>query len=62
MKVQLLDHERIDELHIKGYQIIQSQERFCFGMDAVLLSDFVRGKVGANVLDMGTGTAIIPIL
>ena len=62
MKVELLDNERIDELHIKGYRIIQSQDRFCFGMDAVLLSDFVRGKQGAKVLDMGTGTGIIPIL
>ena len=62
MKVEIFEQERIDDLHIKGYQIIQSQDRFCFGMDAVLLSDFVRGKKNANVLDMGTGTGIIPIL
>lgn len=62
MSIELLNNERIDELHIKGYQIIQSQDRFCFGMDAVLLSDFVREKAGAKVLDMGTGTGIIPIL
>ena len=62
MNIKLSNNERIDELHIKGYQIIQSQERFCFGMDAVLLSDFVKGKSGAKILDMGTGTGIIPIL
>ena len=62
MKVELFEHERVDDLHIKGYQIIQSPERFCFGMDAVLLSDFVRGKKNGAVLDMGTGTGIIPIL
>lgn len=31
-------------------------------MDAVLLSGFARVKPGARVLDMGTGTGIIPIL
>lgn len=31
-------------------------------MDAVLLSGFVRVKPGANLLDMGTGTGIIPLL
>lgn len=54
--------ERIDDLQIKGYKIIQDNRYFCFGMDAVLLSDFVRGKKSAKILDMGTGTGIIPIL
>ena len=45
-----------------GYQIIQNPEKFCFGMDAVLLSGFARAKEGDRVLDMGTGTGIIPIL
>ena len=31
-------------------------------MDAVLLSGFAKAKVGDNVLDLGTGTGIIPIL
>ena len=54
--------ERLDDLHIKGYQIIQDKERFCFGMDAVLLSDFAKVKENECVLDLGTGTGIIPIL
>ena len=54
--------ERIDDLQRKGYKIIQNTEKFCFGMDAVLLSSFAVGKEGENVLDMGTGTGIIPIL
>lgn len=36
--------------------------RFCFGMDAVLLSGFARAREGARVIDLGTGTGIIPIL
>lgn len=56
------DGERVDELHRNGYQIIQNPEKFCFGMDAVLLSGFARVKKNECVLDIGTGTGIIPIL
>lgn len=58
----LLPGERLDELHRNGYQIIQNQEKFCFGMDAVLLSGFARVKPGEKAIDLGTGTGIIPIL
>lgn len=54
--------ERIDDLERNGYQIIQHEKRFCFGMDAVLLSGFAQVKRGARVLDLGTGTGILPIL
>lgn len=54
--------ERWDDLQIKGYQIIQNPELFCFGIDAVLLSSFARVEEGEKALDLGTGTGIIPIL
>ncbi len=54
--------ERFDDLERNGYQIIQNVEKFCFGMDAVLLSGFAVVKKGERVLDLGTGTGIIPIL
>lgn len=54
--------ERVDDLERNGLKIIQDPERFCFGMDAVLLSGFAHCKAGGRVLDMGTGTGIIPIL
>lgn len=60
--ISLKENERIDDLERNGYCIIQDTGRFCFGMDAVLLSGFARVKDGARVLDMGTGTGIIPIL
>ncbi|MDE6942366.1 MAG: SAM-dependent methyltransferase, partial [Lachnospiraceae bacterium] len=62
MDVEIKDNERIDDLQRNGYRIIQNPEKFCFGMDAVLLAGFVRVKPGARVLDLGTGTGIIPIL
>ena len=52
----------MDELQRNGYGIIQNPARFCFGMDAVLLSGFAKAKAGEKVLDLGTGTGIIPIL
>lgn len=58
----LKENERIDDLQRNGYRIIQDSDRFCFGMDAVLLSGFAAVKDGARVLDLGTGTGIIPIL
>lgn len=62
MNVELLDTERIDELQRNQYKIIQNPQGFCFGMDAVLLSGFAKVQKGERVLDMGTGTGIIPIL
>lgn len=62
METNLKPQERLDELHRNGYYIIQDPDRFCFGMDAVLLSGFVKVKKGERLLDLGTGTGIIPIL
>lgn len=55
--------EKIDILK-NGYKIIQDTERFQFGIDAVLLADFAsKGvKAGDSVIDLGTGTGIIPLL
>ncbi len=54
--------ERLDDLQINGYKIIQHPDKFCFGMDAVLLSSFARVGDGEIALDLGTGTGILPIL
>lgn len=61
-EVKLKENERIDDLQRNGYRIIQNPGKFCFGMDAVLLSGFARVKAGRTALDLGTGTGIIPIL
>ena len=62
MTINLKENERLDDLQRNGYQIIQNPEKFCFGMDAVLLSGFAHAKEDDILLDMGTGTGIIPIL
>ena len=58
----LREGERLDDLERSGLFIIQNPSKFCFGMDAVLLSGFTKVKPGENVLDLGTGTGIVPLL
>ncbi len=60
--MELRENERIDDLHRCGYRIIQNAKKFCFGMDAILLTGFAAVKPGARVIDLGTGTGVIPIL
>lgn len=58
----LKDGERIDDLNLNGLKLIQREDMFKFGMDAVLLSNFVYTKRGDKIVDLGCGTGIIPIL
>ncbi len=59
--MNLLEGERLDDLQ-NGYWMIQDNKDFCYGIDAVLLSAFAKVKTGENVLDLCTGTGIIPVL
>ena len=61
--MELKNGERIDDLQFKDLKIIQNENGFCFGIDAVLLSDFAKEmKRADNVIDFCTGTGIIAIL
>ncbi len=63
MEVVLKENERIDDLEINDFKIIQNNEGFCFGIDSVLLSDFAKNiKHNTIIMDLGTGTGIIPTL
>lgn len=55
--------ERIDDLGIDNFKIIQNAKGFCFGIDSVLLANFAKDiKRGSKVVDLGTGTGILGIL
>lgn len=62
MTIELKAGERLDDLQRNHLRLIQNPQQFCFGMDAVLLSEFAKAGAGDQVLDLGTGTGIIPIL
>ena len=61
-ETELKDGERIDDLQRNGRVIIQNPSRFCFGIDAVLLSGFAKVKKGERLIDLGSGNGILPIL
>lgn len=63
MEIKLKENERIDDLEFKNLKIIQNKDGFCFGIDSVLLTDFAKDiRQNSKVIDLGTGTGIIPIL
>lgn len=61
-EVLIKEYERVDDLQCKGLRLIQNPEGFCFGIDAVLLSNFCEIRKDWRVIDLGTGTGIVPIL
>ncbi len=63
MEIKLKENEKIDDLEFKNLKIIQNKDGFCFGIDSILLTDFAKNiKQNSKVIDLGTGTGIIPIL
>lgn len=62
MEFELKERERLDDLLINNLKIIQSPDKFCFGIDAVLLSGFINVKKTDRMIDLGTGNGIIPFL
>lgn len=62
MDITIKETERIDELNDRGYHIIQDKTGFRFGLDSVLLSSFAIIHEGDRVLDLGTGSGVIPLL
>lgn len=63
MEIKLKENERIDDLQINNLKLIQNKDGFCFGIDAVILSDFAKDiRNNSKILDLGTGTGIIGTL
>lgn len=62
MNIELQANERLDDLVKSGRKIIQNEAEFCFSLDAVLLAQFPNYKKSFRVLDLGTGTGVMPLL
>ena len=62
-QMELKENERLDDLQYKGLKLIQNKDGFCFGIDAVLLSDFAKDmKRKEIVVDLCSGNGIVAIL
>lgn len=61
-EVVLGPNERLDDLMKSGRHIIQNTQEFCFSLDAVLLAHFLSLKPRQKVLELGTGTGVIPLI
>ena len=61
-QIELRENERLDDLMFRGRKIIQNTEEFCFSLDAVLLAHFPKVHKKDRVLELGTGTGVIPLL
>jgi len=61
-RVEIRNKERVDDLIRNGLKIIQNPDYFCFSIDAVLLAHFATLAKGYRVVDLGTGTGVIPLL
>ena len=61
-ETEIKEDEAIDDLQLNGLKIIQKEKAFRFGVDAVLLSYFANVKKNSEVIDLCTGTGIVPLL
>ena len=62
VSIYIKNDETLDDLQLKGIRLIQKKEAFRFGVDAVLLANFAKIKKGYKVIDLCSGTGIIPFI
>ena len=60
--MEILPQEKIEDLQCSDLRIIQSEDTFRFGFDAVFLADFASVRLGDLILDLGCGNGVIPLL
>ena len=58
----LKEDESLDDLQLDGIHLIQKEDGFRFGVDAVLLANFANVKFKHTVIDLCTGTGIVPFI
>ncbi len=63
MEIRIMNENLfVSDFPKKNLSVVQDKNAFCFGLDAVLLSDFAVAKNKSAVFDLGTGNGIIPLL
>lgn len=55
--------KRLDDLNLNGLRVYQETDYFCFGIDSVLLANFVNSNsIKNNIVDLCSGSGVIPII
>lgn len=60
--LKLNNNEKIEDLGDKELKIIQARDSYRFSVDSILLLNFIRVKNYEKIIDLGTGSGIIPLL
>ena len=60
--IKLNNNEKIEDLEDKGLKIIQASDSYRFSVDSILLLNFIRVRNYEKIIDLGTGSGIIPLL
>jgi len=60
--VKLNNSEKIEDLGDRGLKIIQASGSYRFSVDSILLFNFIKVKNYEKIIDLGTGSGIIPLL
>lgn len=56
------EEETLDDLLKGKLKIIQNKKGYRFSIDAILLANFVKNLNGERIIDLGTGSAVIPLI
>ncbi len=62
MGFPLREDETLDKLLSGKLKIIQKKKGYRFSLDALLLTDFIRISPGDEIIDLGTGSGVIPLI
>lgn len=56
------EDEKLDELFDGRIRIIQKKAGYRFSLDAILLAHFAAARPAASIIDLGTGSGIVPLI
>jgi len=62
LEVSIGEDERLDELFNGRLRIIQKKAGYRFSIDAILLAHFASQLSADSIIDLGTGSGIIPLI
>jgi tRNA1Val (adenine37-N6)-methyltransferase len=54
--------ETLEQLKIGNLQFVQPKKGYRFSLDAILLANFISAKPAERLIDLGTGSGVIPLL